>query len=179
MAIRLSSGSRRHTHGGELRPTAARTLESVFNLLVGEVAEKSVLDLFSGVGSYGILALKHGAASAVFVDRAHEAERRTQRALEQFHLTDRAAFCREEVAHFLHNSARWNAPFDLIFADPPYDLVLPGPILESIMASGLLAANGVVVFEHSKRHAPPELPGLALRKSRVFGETTVSIWDRT
>ncbi|MBI5059786.1 RsmD family RNA methyltransferase [candidate division KSB1 bacterium] len=178
MAIRLSSGSRRHTHGGELRPTAARTLESVFNMLAGEAAGKSVLDLFCGVGSYGIHALKHGARLAVLVDRAHESEKRTLRSLAQFHLQDRAVFCREEVAHFLHNSARWPEPFELIFADPPYDLVAPGPVIESIMESGLFAAEGVLVFEHSKRQAPPEVTGLALRKSRVFGETTVSIWDR-
>ena len=178
MAIRLSSGSRRHTHGGDLRPTAARTLESVFNMLAGEVADRRVLDLFCGVGSYGIVALKQGAASAVFVDRSHESEKRTTRALSQFRLGERAAFCREEVAHFLHNSARWAEPFELIFADPPYELVPPGPVIESILESGLFARNGVLVFEHSKRQAPPEFPGLSLRKSRVFGETTVSIWDR-
>lgn len=179
MAVRLSSGSHRAARPAEMRPTAARTLESVFDMLAGEIEGRRVLDLYSGVGSYGVLALRRGAAYAVFVDVMREAEKRTQRALEQYHLEDRAIVCREDVVHFLHNSARWSEPFDLVFADPPYQLVTPQRVLESVMDSGLLQSPGVFVFEHSKRSAPPEVAGLSLRKSRVFGETTVSIWDRT
>jgi 16S rRNA G966 N2-methylase RsmD len=69
-------------------------------------------------------------------------------------------------------------PFDLIFADPPYEDFVPLRVIEEILDAGMLAHDGVLVFEHSRRHAPPEIPPLALRKSRVFGETTVSIWDR-
>ncbi len=50
-------------------------------------------------------------------------------------------------------------------------------MIEAILDSRLLATGGILVFEHSKRHAPPEFPELTLRRSRVFGETTVSIWD--
>jgi 16S rRNA (guanine(966)-N(2))-methyltransferase RsmD len=161
-----------------MRPTAARTLESVFDILAGEVEGRRVLDLYSGVGSYGVLALRRGADFAVFVDNLREAEKRTLRSLEQYHLLERAQVCREEVAHFLNSSARWPTPFDLVFADPPYGTVTPLRIMEAVLESGLLGTPGVFVFEHSKRQAPPDVAGLVLRKSRIFGETTVSIWDR-
>lgn len=177
MAIRLSSGSRRHEHHGTLRPTAARTLESVFDMLASEVEERRVLDLFSGVGSYGVMALRKGAALAVFVDKSHEAEKRVRRAIEHYHLEEQALVFREEVSHFLHKTERWDVPFDLIFADPPYQEITPGPVIEEILDSGMLASDGVLVFEHSKRQAPPAFSALVLRKSRIFGETTVSIWD--
>lgn len=177
MAVRLSSGSHRGNHHASLRPTAGRTLESVFNILADEVEGLRVLDLYAGVGSYGIMALRRGAALAVFVDKAHEAERRVQKALAQFHLEEAALFFREDVSHFLHNTMRWEEPFDLIFADPPYNEIVPGPMIEQILESGMLAHDGILVFEHSKRHAPPDFETLKLRKSRVFGETTVSIWD--
>lgn len=177
MAIRLSSGSRRHEHHQELRPTAARTLESVFDMLSSEVEGRRVLDLFSGVGSYGVMALRKGAASAVFVDKSHEAEKRVAKALEHYHLEEQAAIFREDVSHFLHKTERWDVPFDLIFADPPYQEITPGPVIEEILDAGMLASGGVLVFEHSKRQAPPAFSALALRKSRIFGETTVSIWD--
>ena len=70
MAVRLSSGSHRDQHPAELRPTAARTLESVFGMLAGEIEGRRVLDLFAGVGSYGVIALRRGAAMAVFVDKS-------------------------------------------------------------------------------------------------------------
>ena len=177
MAVRLSSGSRRASHPPELRPTAGRTLGSVFSMLNGEIADRRVLDLYSGVGSYGVMALRRGAEMAVFVDNTREAEKRVERALRQYHLEPHALIFREDVTHFLHSPERWEEPFDIIFTDPPYNAQAPGPVIEAILDSGLLAHRGVLVFEHSKRQAPPEMPGLILRRSRVFGETTVSIWD--
>jgi 16S rRNA (guanine966-N2)-methyltransferase len=161
-----------------MRPTAARTLEAVFNMLMGEIANRRVLDLFAGVGSYGVMALRREALLAVFVDNTREAEKRIQRAIEKYHLEASAVIFREDVGHFLHSTHRWDAPFDLIFADPPYALVQPGELAAEILNSGLLAPAGLLVIEHSKRFAPPEIDGLILRKSRVLGETTVSIWDR-
>jgi 16S rRNA (guanine966-N2)-methyltransferase len=177
MSVRLSSGSHRNNHHGELRPTAARTLESVFGILTDEVENRRVLDLYAGVGSYGVMALRRGAAVAVFVDKSHEAERRMVRAITQFHLDERAQIFREEVSHFLHKTDRWPEPFDLVFADPPYNEVVPGPVIEEILDAGMLAHGGVLIFEHSRRQAPPEFPALVLRRSRIFGETTVSVWD--
>ncbi len=177
MAIRLSSGAHRNQHSQVMRPTAARTLESVFDMLNGEVENARVLDLFAGTGSYGILALKRGAREAVLVDNSREAEKRMQKEISRYHLEVQARIHREDVTHFLHNSARRHEPFTLVFADPPYDAYSPAMVIEEILVSGLLASDGVLVYEHSKRQAPPEMPRLQLRKSRVFGETTVSIWD--
>jgi 16S rRNA (guanine(966)-N(2))-methyltransferase RsmD len=160
-----------------MRPTAARTLEAVFDILMGEIEDQRVLDLYAGVGSYGIMSLRRAATLAVFVENSRSAEKRIQRSLAQYHLEERAILFREDVEHFLHSTHRWAEPFDLIFADPPYEAVYPGQLVEGVLKSGLLANNGILIVEHSKRHAPPEVPSLALRKSRVFGDTTVSIWD--
>ncbi len=178
MALRLSSGSHRHTHSGELRPTAARTLESVFGILSGEVEGRRVLDLFAGVGSYGVMALRQGASSAVFVDKSHTAVQRMEKAIAQFHLEEQAKIFQEDVFHFLHKADRWLEPFDLVFADPPYNDIPPARVIGEVLEAGLLNHNGVLIFEHSRRQAPPEVPPFTLRKSRIFGETTVSIWDR-
>ncbi|MCC6475594.1 RsmD family RNA methyltransferase [bacterium] len=177
MAVRISSGLRRGKVHVELRPTAARTLESVFDMLRSDVEGARVLDLFAGTGSYGVIALRRGADYAVFVDKSRESEKRMKRAIQQYHLEERSMVLCEDVTHFLHTAHRSHDPFGVIFADPPYELFTPGPVLEQIMDSQLLASNGIVVFEHSKRHAPPDIAGLKLRKSRVFGDTTVSIWD--
>jgi 16S rRNA (guanine(966)-N(2))-methyltransferase RsmD len=161
-----------------MRPTASRTLESVFNILMGEAEGRRVLDLYAGVGSYGVMALRRQASLGVFVDNTRESEKRIQRAVQQYHLEDRALIFREDVGHFLHSQYRWEEPFDLIFADPPYADVMPEPLVRAILDSGLLARDGTLIVEHSKRNAPPDVSSLTLRKSRIFGETTVSIWDR-
>ncbi len=177
MAVRMSSGLRRGKTQVEMRPTSARTLESVFDMLHSEVPDTRVLDLFAGIGSYGILALRRGADVAVFVDKSRDAEKRMKRSLAQYHLEERSVVHCEDVTHFLHNASRFTEPFNIIFADPPYEKVVPLELLDHILDSKLLAPKGVIVFEHSKRQAPPDIVGLKLRKSRVFGDTTVSIWD--
>jgi len=177
MAVRLSSGSRRGRPRAELRPTASRTLQAVFNMLRGEVEGKNILDLYAGVGSYGVMALRQGADSAVFVDNTRASEKRISQALAKYHLEDRALYFHEDVEHFLHASDRWESGFDIVFADPPYSQVPPGALVEALCASGLVGEEGILVIEHSSRTAPPEHSTLRLRKSRVFGDTTVSIYQ--
>jgi 16S rRNA (guanine966-N2)-methyltransferase len=177
MPVRLSSGSHRRDHHAELRPTAARTLQSVFGMLDGEIENRRVLDLFAGIGSYGVLALRRGAALAVLVDKANDAAKRMSRSIEQYHLEERSQIFREDVFHFLHKTERWEVPFEVVFADPPYAEYAPGRVIEEILDAGMLGQGGVLVFEHSRHQAPPEMPPLVLRRSRIFGETTVSIWD--
>ena len=53
---------------GQIRPTAVRVREAIFNILGPEVNDSLVLDLFAGTGALGIEALSRGARKAVFVE---------------------------------------------------------------------------------------------------------------
>src|SRR5229473_1162905 len=61
----------------DIRPTADRLRESVFNILIhaydDPIQEARVLDLFAGTGALGIEAISRGAAFALFVDNGAEA----------------------------------------------------------------------------------------------------------
>ncbi|MBU1937365.1 16S rRNA (guanine(966)-N(2))-methyltransferase RsmD [bacterium] len=177
MVQRISSGTGRGNKGQGFRPTAARALESIFDILHGEIEDRTVLDLFAGTGSFGVVALKRGAKLAVFADTSREAERRIQKALTQYNLTERAIVFREDVFHFLNRVSKEGRFYDIIFADPPYDMFSMKKVVNAILSAGILAPGGVLVFEHSKREAPPDMDGLMLRRSRVFGDTTISIFD--
>ncbi|MFH1010235.1 MAG: 16S rRNA (guanine(966)-N(2))-methyltransferase RsmD [bacterium] len=178
MVEHILSRTRERDKTRKLRPTAARTLESVFDMLQGEIEERTVLDLFAGTGAFGILALKRGAKLAVFADSTREAERRINKALTQFRLEERAIVFREDVFHFLSRVSKDGRTYDIIFADPPYDLYSMKKVMEAILNAAVLEPGGILVFEHSKREAPPQFEGLTLRRSRVFGDTTISIFDR-
>ena len=178
MVQRISPRVQRSGKARGRRPTAARTLESVFDMLQGEIEARTVLDLFAGTGAFGLVALKKQASLAVFADSSRASERQIRKALEQYHLEDRAIVFREDVFHFLNRVAKDGRTYDIIFVDPPYDLYSITKVVSAILDAKVLAPGGVLVFEHSKREAPPELDGLSLRRSRVFGDTTISIWDR-
>lgn len=178
MVQRISSRVHRNEKNRGIRPTAARTLESVFSMLHGEIEGRTVLDLFAGTGAFGILALKRQANLAVFADSTRESQRQIKKALAQYHLEERAIVFHEDVFHFLNRVAKDGRTYDIIFADPPYDVYPMTKVIGAIIDARILAPGGVLVFEHSKHEAPPELDGLVLRRSRVFGDTTISIWDR-
>jgi len=70
-------------------------------------------------------------------------------------------------------------PYNVIVLDPPYDDPEGLATVERVSCSGLLAPEAIVVFEHGKRVAPPtEVGPLRLRRTRLYGDTAVTIWQR-
>ena len=70
------------------------------------------------------------------------------------------------------------APFDLVFADPPYGYGEADRMLAAL--SELLAADGWLCWEHALRDAPPAAPpGLLATGMRGYGETALSLYRRT
>ncbi len=70
-------------------------------------------------------------------------------------------------------------PYNVIVLDPPYDDPEGLATVERVSCSGLLAPEAIVVFEHGKRVATPtEVGPLRLRRTRLYGDTAVTIWQR-
>ena len=74
---------------------------------------------------------------------------------------------------------RLKGPYTLVVADPPYEYDRAESELTSVVERGLLAEDGVVVVEHSKRHEWPEtLATLRKVDMRKYGDTRVSLYRR-
>jgi len=137
----------------EIRPTADRLRESLFNILVhaydDPIEGARVLDLFAGTGALGIEALSWGAAFTLFVDDGAEAR----------------ALLRENVAAlglggtskvFRRNATKLGEPqplppFSLSFLDPPYGQGLATAALDSARAGGWLTPDGLIVVEEATK----------------------------
>jgi 16S rRNA (guanine966-N2)-methyltransferase len=172
--VRIIAGSRKGARifaprGRDTRPTSDRVREAVFGL-IGSVEGASVLDLFAGSGAMGLEALSRGAASAVLVESDRDACRTIERNLAKLGLTG-GRVVRSDAVRFL---AAERSAYDLVFVDPPYEL------LESLRMSladhlpRVLAADGLLVFE-SRATAEPELP-LAVSTSRRYGSTRITVF---
>lgn len=173
-----SAGGRRlRTPAGEAtRPTADRVREALFSALeaqVGPLAGLRFLDLYAGSGAVGLEALSRGAATLTAV----ESDRRTARVItENAHSLDF-----RDVHVQAHPVARVlgappQAPFDVVFADPPYPL--PNADLEHVLAllvaHGWLAAGSVIVVERPARTVEPAWPrGLVRERRKKYGETVL------
>ena len=160
--------------GAGLRPTSDSLRETLFNIIGAAVQGTRVLDGFAGTGALGLEALSRDAAHVTFV----ESDRRALRVLR-----DNIRRCDAEDAttviarDFLLAWRALREPrFDLVLLDPPYDVEDLGAVAGA--AAPLLAANGRLVLEHSRRREAPAAAG-PLQRVRVVvaGDSALSFYD--
>ncbi|MDD5223364.1 MAG: 16S rRNA (guanine(966)-N(2))-methyltransferase RsmD [bacterium] len=173
---------RRFSGPGKLpvRPTGDNVRESLFGVLGRTVEDKTVLDLFAGVGSLGIEALSRGAREAVFVEADPRAARIIRGNLEILGLSGRARVLVLEVVRALRKLEREEGRFDLVFLDPPYEQDLAGPVLTWLSRSVILRSEGIVIFEHGAREKiQPRYGSLERGWEKRYGSKMISEFNRS
>lgn len=159
----------------DIRPTMDRVKAAIFSSLGDQILEARVLDLFAGTGSLGIEALSRGAASALFVEENSAAVAMIERNLARTKLEGRVR--KQEVFAFLE-SAQIDQPFQVIFADPPYEKTKAGgaftqTLLENARLPGMLERGGVFVLEKRPAEKMPATPLWEIIRARRYGATEV------
>src|ERR1700749_1602007 len=130
----------------DIRPTADRLRESVFNILVhaydDPIEGARVLDLFAGTGALGIEAVSRGAAFVLFVDNGAEARALLRNNVEALALGGVSKVYRRDATDL--GPAHPVEPFSLAFLDPPYGKGLAEKSLASLREGGWLAEDALV-----------------------------------
>lgn len=161
-----------------VRPTQDQVREALFNMLMHAVQGARFLDLFAGSGAVGLDALSRGAAEARFIEGDRRVFETLRKNLEAFGVAPEAAVL-ADVTRWTENPQRTERPFDIVFADPPYQWAAEGglPTLAgNIFASGLLKAGGLLIFECDFRTDPPDLPDCERLKDRKYGKTKITVY---
>jgi 16S rRNA (guanine966-N2)-methyltransferase len=176
--MRIIAGERKgHTifapKGLDTRPTSDRVRENVFNIVAPWVEEARVLDLYAGSGAMGLEALSRGAASVVFIETEPEAVRAIERNLDKLRLT-KATVLRRDAVTGLAQEAAAGRKYDLVLVDPPYTMTNYGTLARYLPR--VLAVDGLLVLESDAR-TEPELSGLAMRTTRTYGSTRVTVFE--
>jgi 16S rRNA (guanine966-N2)-methyltransferase len=168
-----AKGRRLFAPAAATRPTSDRAREALFNSLAGDVelAGCRVLDLYAGTGAVGLEALSRGALEAVLVESNRAALDVLRRNVAAVGLAG-AQVVGRAVGGFLSTPAE--QPYDLVFADPPYELDddrLAG-VLAALAAPGWLAPSAFVVVERAARSAPPRWPAglITPARDRRYGD---------
>jgi 16S rRNA (guanine966-N2)-methyltransferase len=157
----------------DIRPTADRLREAVFNILVhaydNPIDGARVLDLFAGTGALGIEAISRGAAFTLFVDNGAEARALLRNNVEALALGGVSKVYRRDATDL--GPAHPMQPFSLAFLDPPYGKGLAEKSLASLRDGGWLTPDALVVVEEAKaaRFAAPE--GFEELERRAYDDT--------
>lgn len=138
----------------ELRPTANRVRETLFNWLMPILPGARCLDLFAGSGALGIEALSRGAAEAVFVESHPLAIAQLRDNLEKLR-AENAKVVAADVSSWLQHSAR---PFEVVFVDPPYQAELLEVVCKALEEGGWLHTQAWIYLEAATQQAAPILP---------------------
>ena len=159
--------------GMDIRPTADRVKESLFNILYGKVIGARVLDLFCGSGNLGIESLSRGASSVHFNDISKESLAVLKSNLSRLKGEENYTVTNLDYSGCLANAKE----YDIIFIDPPYKLDIGEKSLEIIGAKDLLSKDGVAVFERD-RSFTGEIKGLTKYDERKYGNTYITFFAK-
>ena len=138
------------------RPLKDLTKESIFNIIKHSNKfqvnfEKSdILDLFSGVGSFGIECLSRGAKKVVFIENYRKvlpilrSNLQGLKSINNFEIFEKDTY---ELNTFLE----LKNTFDIIFLDPPYKDKKIDILFKNIRDSKILKKGGIVILHRHKK----------------------------
>jgi 16S rRNA (guanine966-N2)-methyltransferase len=138
------------------RPLKDLTKESIFNIIhhsnkFPAILEKSnILDLFSGVGSFGLECLSRGAQLVTFVENYKEVLSILKKNINNLNFTDRSSIIENDIFDQL-NFNKIGSKFDIIFIDPPYKEKRLSELINKIIDSKILNKNGIIIIHRHKK----------------------------
>ena len=165
------------------RPLKDLTKESIFNivkhskLLNVKIEESNILDLFSGVGSFGLECLSRGAANVTFLESYREVLIILKKNIDNLKQQSYSNIIQKDI--FSEDTLKeLNDKFDIIFMDPPYKEKKLSNLLDTIIKLKLLKDNGVIIIHRHKKEEDifPNEFNIIIEKSYgiskiIFGDT--------
>lgn len=158
----------------DVRPTADRVKESVFNIIGSKIIGARVLDLFAGTGNLGLESWSRGAAAITFIDASRESLRLVRSNIAKCRAQADCTVLQGSAPQVAQRLAQAGELFDFAFCDPPYNKGWVQQIIELLGRQPFLHEGGYLVVERSAHdELPPLPPGCELVRSSRYGETIV------
>jgi 16S rRNA (guanine(966)-N(2))-methyltransferase RsmD len=176
--VRIISGSSRGKlinpgKGFEARPTTDFAKESLFDILANQLdfEETEVLDLFSGTGGISFEFASRGARYIEAIESNHKHAAFIQKVTKDLKFNQLHVY-KTNVFVFLKGCIR---KYDIIFADPPYDMDGVESLPDLILSKDMLKGNGIFILEHAKKLQFTKHPNLT--DHRHYGSVNFSFFS--
>lgn len=158
-----------------VRPTTDMAKEALFNILYNtyDFDSCNVLDLFCGTGNISIEFASRGIKQVTAVDKHSGCIFWVKSVIDHYKLTE-IELQKADVFKFL---AQDKKRYQIIFADPPYDLPTIPQIPQLVAEHKLLTENGLLVVEHPSLLKLKDQPGYT--ETRRYGNSSFSFFEYT
>ena len=156
------------------RPTTDFAKENIFNVLnnIIDFEDIEVLDLFSGTGSISYEFASRGCSRIVAVENNYKHFKYITKVIQELNLDEQINVIKSCAFRYVKKTT---ATFDIVFADPPYDLKEAETLPEEVMKSGILKPDGMFIFEHSDKKSYSHISGFS--EVRKYGKVNFSIFS--
>jgi len=157
-----------------VRPTTDVAKEALFNILYNQIDFEniSVLDLFSGTGNISLEFASRGVPNICSVDRDFGCYNYLKTLIKQYNLPEIKPV-KSDVFKFLETETE---TYNLIFADPPYDLPQINIIAKTIFDQNLLKPDGFLIIEHPSMKKLDNHPNYI--EQRKYGSSSFSFFQK-
>lgn len=160
--------------GYDVRPTTDKVKEAIFNLLMNDIYDAVVVDLFAGTGNLGLEALSRGAKRCYFCDNSRDSLKLIKTNIEKCRAQEKSVVLAGDYRKAL---SRIREQAQVIILDPPYKDGLYESCLAEIDELDLLDREGIIIAEHGVRDYVPEASGSLVKvRERKYGKIMVSIY---
>ncbi len=167
-----------------IRPTADRTREAMFNILVHGDAYRTpmgqlpnnvrVLDVFAGTGALGLEALSRGARHVTFIDDHPDSVKLIRLTAGTLKEIPKVTILQRDA----QSPGRAPAPCQLVFLDPPYKLGIITAALVALERDGWIDDQAFAVAEISAKDEFATPPGYKLLDDRAYGAARLLFLQR-
>ena len=162
------------------RPTSDRVKETLFNILEYgfniDFSKIAFFDCFSGSGAIGIEAISRGSSIVTFLDKDGAACECITKNIAKFklHKNDHINCLRVVNHDFFDKNLSPNKKFDVVFLDPPYELMKAGKVFMRLKQLRVTKTNSLIIYESNRELEKTD--GLEILRSRKIGKTHLNFF---
>ena len=156
------------------RPLKDLTKESIFNILMHtkkfnvEILNSKVLDLFSGVGSFGLECLSRGSAYLIFVENYKYVLPILKKNIDNINCQDKVLLIEKDIIKNL-NFEMIKEKIDIIFIDPPFKEKNLSGLITKIKESNILNSSGIIIIHRHKKEGDNFPENFNILEEKVYG----------
>ena len=157
------------------RPLKDLTKESIFNILQHssnlkfKLEKAVILDLFSGVGSFGLECISRGAKEVIFYENYQETVKILTKNINNLNCQSKSKVITENIFDYKNLAKLQKNNFEIIFLDPPYKEEKLTSLIDIIIDLKILKKNGVIIIHRHKKDQDIYSKKLNIFKTKIYG----------